>query len=134
MVLGPQRGYATRNRNFDNPPNEDVHRECGDRTSLKLSQGFRMADISGTFFSRGGGGRSFHENVLNLKGSGLFRCMECFMVESSRAGVSIRWSTWQFPKIRGPQYRPQSTVILVIGIHRKVPPILGNLYSSSTTL
>ena len=33
---------------------------------------------------------------------------------------------WQFPKIRVPQYRPQYTIVLIIGIPKKVPLILGN--------
>ena len=33
---------------------------------------------------------------------------------------------WYFPKIRGPQYIPQHTIILVIGTPKKVPLILGN--------
>ena len=33
---------------------------------------------------------------------------------------------WYFPKIRGPQYRPQNTIILNIGTPKKVPLILGN--------
>ena len=33
---------------------------------------------------------------------------------------------WQFPKIRAPQYRPQYTIVLVIGIPKKVPLSLGN--------
>ena len=30
------------------------------------------------------------------------------------------------PKIRGPQYRPQNTIILIMGTPKKVPLILGN--------
>ena len=37
---------------------------------------------------------------------------------------------WQFPKIRGPQYRPKNTIILFIGTPKKVPPILGNHHVS----
>ena len=33
---------------------------------------------------------------------------------------------WQFPKIRGPQYRPQNTIGLIIGAPKMVPLILGN--------
>ena len=33
---------------------------------------------------------------------------------------------WQFPQIRVPQYRPQYTIVLIIGIPTKVPLILGN--------
>ena len=38
---------------------------------------------------------------------------------------------WQFPKIRGPQYRPQYTIILIMGKPNKVPLILGNLHLGS---
>ena len=34
----------------------------------------------------------------------------------------------EFPKIRGPQYRPPNTIILIIGTPRKVPLILGNYH------
>ena len=35
-------------------------------------------------------------------------------------------TTWYFPKIRGPQYRPQYIIVLIIGTPKKVPLILGN--------
>ena len=31
-----------------------------------------------------------------------------------------------FPKIRGPQYRPQHTIVLIIGTPKTVPLMLGN--------
>ena len=36
------------------------------------------------------------------------------------------------PKIRGPQYRPQHTIVLIMGIPKKVPLILGNPPNSET--
>ena len=33
---------------------------------------------------------------------------------------------WKFPKIRGPQSRPQNTIVLIMGTPTKVPLILGN--------
>ena len=33
---------------------------------------------------------------------------------------------WKFPKIRGPQYRPQDIIILIMGTPKKVLLILGN--------
>ena len=33
---------------------------------------------------------------------------------------------WKFPKITGPQYRPQYTIVLIMGTPKKVPLILGN--------
>ena len=33
---------------------------------------------------------------------------------------------WKFPKIRGPQYRPQNTIVLIMGTPKRVPLILGN--------
>ena len=39
-----------------------------------------------------------------------------------------------FPKIRGPQYRPTNTIILIMGTHNKVPPILGNSHISNVHL
>ena len=33
---------------------------------------------------------------------------------------------WLFPKIRGPQYRPQNIIVLIIGTPKRVPLILGN--------
>ena len=33
---------------------------------------------------------------------------------------------WEFPKIVGPQYRPQNTIVLIIGTAKMVPLILGN--------
>ena len=30
---------------------------------------------------------------------------------------------WEFPKMRGPQYRPQNTIILITGTPKKVPLI-----------
>ena len=38
----------------------------------------------------------------------------------------LKSSKWYFPKIRGPQYRPQNTIILNIGTPKKVPLIMGN--------
>ena len=38
------------------------------------------------------------------------------------AGVAIL----EFPKIGGPQYRPQNTIVLNMGTPKKVPLILGN--------
>ena len=35
---------------------------------------------------------------------------------------------WKFPKIRGPQYRPQYTIVLIMGTPKKVPLILGNYH------
>ena len=31
-----------------------------------------------------------------------------------------------FPKMRGPQYRPQDAIVLILGTPEKVPVILGN--------
>ena len=33
---------------------------------------------------------------------------------------------WQFPKIRGPRYKPKSSVVLIIGTPKKVSLILGH--------
>ena len=35
---------------------------------------------------------------------------------------------WEFPKIRGTQYRPKNNIVLNIGIPKRVPIILGNPY------
>ena len=34
--------------------------------------------------------------------------------------------------VRGPQYRPQNTIVLIIGTPKKVPLILGNPHIDST--
>ena len=36
------------------------------------------------------------------------------------------FSIWSFPKKRKPQYRPQNTIVLIIGTPKMVPIILGN--------
>ena len=40
---------------------------------------------------------------------------------------------WYFPKIRGPQYRPKNTIVLIIGTPEMVPLILGNPHLGSLT-
>ena len=41
--------------------------------------------------------------------------------------LSIQYTQYgSFPKIGGPQHRPQNTIILITGIPKKVPLILGN--------
>ena len=33
---------------------------------------------------------------------------------------------WEFPKIGGPQYGPQNTIVLIMGTPKKEPLILGS--------
>ena len=54
--------------------------------------------------------------------------IEYFFHQAEIMGTGMAVGIWQFPKIGGPQYRPQNTIILIIGTPKKVPLILGNPY------
>ena len=47
-----------------------------------------------------------------------------FEAQVAEGGLEVL--KWKFLKIGGPQYRPQYTIVLIIGTPKKVPLILGN--------
>ena len=58
------------------------------------------------------------------------------LIETIRPLIEVHWGVlvyidvyiyiWEFPKIGGPQYRPQNTIVLIIGTPKKEPLILGS--------
>ena len=66
------------------------------------------------------------DGVGDIRAGDLERTAITWLHETRAQTSSRGFYSWQFPRIDGTQYKPQSTIVLILGTPEMVPHILAN--------